>query len=281
MINTLKHLAFELKVELSEIELIINEIDRFYYEKHEIKLDKKGIPKIKNGIIQERVLNPSIARLKTIQKRIHKNILLKLPMPDYAFGAIKGRDNISNAKQHQGKKFIFSTDLRKFFPSINHKQVFEMFRSFDFSPSVSRCLTKLTTYRGKLPQGAPTSPISANLVFIKTGKELSKFAKEYGLTFTSFVDDLTFSAPVDFKLEAHRIIEIVLSDGFKISHDKTYYKTKNPVVTGVVVKNNNLDLTETYKIKLRETTGKSEEQIKGLILYANRVKSQKKIKLKS
>ena len=70
MIYTIKHLAFELKVEHSEIELIINNIDKFYYEKVEIKEDKFGKPKLKNGIIQKRVLNPSIGRLKMIQKRI-------------------------------------------------------------------------------------------------------------------------------------------------------------------------------------------------------------------
>ena len=77
MINTLTHLAFELKFALSEIENIINNIDKFYYEKVEIKLDKFGNPKLKNGVIQKRVLNPSITRLKLLQKSIQKNILLK------------------------------------------------------------------------------------------------------------------------------------------------------------------------------------------------------------
>lgn len=199
MIKTSKHLAFELKVELSEIDHILNNIDSFYYQKETIKKNEKDEPKIKNGVVQKRVLNPSIKRLKIIQKRLQSNILQKLEIPEYAFGAIKGKDNISNAKKHQGKKYIFTTDLTNFFPSISHKQVFEMFVWFDFSPTVARYLTKLTTYKGKLPQGAPTSPIVANLVFVKTGKRLQEFAALNNLTFTSFVDDLTLSSPTDLE----------------------------------------------------------------------------------
>ncbi|MEO7922150.1 MAG: reverse transcriptase family protein [Chitinophagaceae bacterium] len=273
MINTKSHLAYIIKVREIEIESIINSIDKHYYEKVELKADKDGTPKLdKNGIQKKRILHPSINRLKQIQKRILKEILSKLEIPDYAYGAIKKRDNVKNARKHQGKKYIFTTDLKDFFPSIKNRQVFEMFRSFNFSPTVSRLLTQLTTYKGKLPQGTPTSPALANLVFIKTGKKLQEFAAENKLTFTSFIDDLTFSAPIDFKTKANFIIDTLQKDGFRISHSKTNYKTKNPTVTGIVVKNNNLAITPSYKIKILDISGKTEEQIRGLNLYADRVK---------
>jgi RNA-directed DNA polymerase len=272
MINTPKHLAYVLKVAQNEFVPITSSIDNFYYEKEEIKTDKNGQPKLdKNGLPRKRILNPSISRLKQIQKRIQRNILLKLELPDYAYGAVKGRDNVKNAKRHQGKKYIFTTDLRDFFPSINNDRVFQMYRSFNFSPTVSHILTKLTTYKGRLPQGAPTSSSIANLVFIKTGKQLEQFALENKITFTSFIDDLTFSAPFDFKDSARYIIDTIQKDGFRISHNKTNYKTKNPLVTGVLVKNNSLDLPDSFKIKLKEVEGKTPEQIKGLQLYAEKV----------
>lgn len=263
-VSTLNHLAFVLKVEQQEIKTIIDNIDKFYYEQEKIKISKQGK-------IKRRVLNPSVKRLKVIQKRIQKNIFSELQLPDYAYGAVTGRDNVMNAKKHQGKKYNFTTDLKKFFPSISHKKVFEMYRSFNFSPTVSRVLTQLTTYKGKLPQGAPTSPTISNLVFIKTGKKLQQFATENKLTFTTFIDDLTFSAPFDFKEKAPLIIDTIQADGFRISHDKTNYKTKNPLVTGVVVKNNNLALPDSFKIKLQNLDGKTEEQKRGLELYANKV----------
>lgn len=276
MIRTKKHLAFELKVEVTEIDHIIDNIDSFYYQKDIVKYKEDGQPKTKNGVVQKRVLNPSIKRLKVIQKRLQRNILQKLGIPEYAYGAIRGKDNISNAKRHQGKKYVFTTDLTNFFPSVSNKQVFEMFVSFDFSPTVSRYLTQLTTFRGKLPQGAPTSPIVANLVFVKIGKNLQAFAAMNNLTFTSFVDDLTFSSPVDFKEKTEQILDIVKTDGFKISHKKTNYKSKLPIVTGIIVKNNNLDLPSEYKSKLTDSATQSKERLEGLKRYYERVRTSRK-----
>jgi RNA-directed DNA polymerase len=272
MINTLSHLAFVLKVQETELLGIIANIDEFYYEKVDIKKNKNGTPKLdKNGRQKKRILHPSINRLKVIQKRILKNILTNLELPDYAYGAVKGRDNIKNARRHQGKKYNFTTDLKDFFPSIRNPQVFQMFRSFGFSPTVCRTLTQLTTYKGKIPQGAPTSPALSNLVFIKTGKNLQQFATTHGLTFTAFIDDLTFSSPVDFKYITQSIIGMIQLDGYRISHSKTNYKTRNPMVTGVIVKNNNLGLSSEIKAKLFEKENKTFEQVKGLQMYADRI----------
>ena len=151
--------------------------------------------------------------------------------------------------------------------------VFKMFRSLGYSPTVSRYLTKLTTYKGRLPQGAPTSPLIANLVFVKTGEKLNTLSKKQNLTFTSFIDDLTFSSPTDFKEIVPLIIEAIQEDGFRISHKKTNYKTKNPIVTGVVVKNNKLDLSTEFMSKHLLTEGKTEAQIKGLKQYVDRVQN--------
>ena len=272
MISTLKHLAYTLKVRTTKLEKVILHIDEYYYEKKELKLDNKGNVLLdKSGNEKFRILNPSIKQLKTIQKRIRINILSKLHIPDYAFGGIKGRDNIKNAKCHQGKKYVFTTDLKNFYPTFRNERVFEMFRSFHFSPTVAKVLTQLTTYKGRLPQGAPTSSTIANLVFIKTGKKLQLFSIENKLTFTSFVDDLAFSAPYDFKGKIPVLLETIKSDCYSISHKKTNYKTKNPIVTNLVVKNNKLELPNSFKVKLVNTEGYSQAQINGLKLYQERV----------
>ena len=44
------------------------------------------------------------------------------------------------------------------------------------------------------------------------------------------------------------------------------------MVTGVIIKNNHLALSETFKNKLNDTSGKSEEQIRGLNQYADKVR---------
>ncbi|HMK05981.1 MAG TPA: hypothetical protein VK476_00520, partial [Flavobacterium sp.] len=102
-----------MKIRQSELETIIAEIDEHYREKIEIKCDKLGSPKLdKYGRPQQRVLYPSKKRLKQIQRLILKNVLAEIKLPEYAFGSIKGKDNVRNARKHVGKKFIFTTDLK-------------------------------------------------------------------------------------------------------------------------------------------------------------------------
>lgn len=270
MINTPKHLAYILKVDLKEIESILKDVDKYYREKIIVKTDKFGKPKLdKKGNPKQRIINPSINRLKVIQKRIQKNILLKLHMPDYAYGAVKGRDNVSNAKKHQGKKYKFTTDLKDFFPSITNKEVYEMFVGEEFSHEVSSLLTKFTTYKGKIPQGAPTSSTLANLVFRKTGDILDVFSKENGLTFTSFVDDMTFSSPKDFKKLVPNILDIITAD-FKISHKKTNY-SRNPNITGLHPMNNHLKLPDSFMEKYRKRDEKTPEQKAGILRYKEKI----------
>jgi len=280
MINTLQHLAYTLKVNITEFDKIINNIDKYYYEDKEPKL-KDGKPKInKKGEIEYRITHPSKGRLKIIQSRINDSILKKIEMPDYAFGAVKGKDNVLNAKFHLGSVYFFSTDLKNFYPSIRHQKVFDFYRKHRFSPIVSSTLTKLTTYKGKLPQGIPTSSYLANLIFECTGNKLNDLAKQKNLRFTTYVDDVVISATTDLKYLIPTFLDIIKSDGYLISHKKTTYKTKNPEVTGIVLKASNLALANKTKAKLLDPMV-SEASKKGQINYIEKIKKENKRKRKN
>ena len=114
-IKTVKHLAYILKLQAEELLQLSNSVDNFYYTKNEPKLDKDNNPKFKNGVQLFRTLNPSIDKLKIVQSKIQKNIISKIELPDYAYGAVKGRDNVKNALRHRGKKYNFTTDLSNYF----------------------------------------------------------------------------------------------------------------------------------------------------------------------
>jgi len=269
-----------LHISQKELDHLLENIDKFYYLISNPKLDKKGIQLIdKKGKPRTRDLYPSLRLMKTVQKRIHVQLLKTIKLPDYAFGGVAKRDNILNAKMHQGNKFFFNTDLRNFYPGITHQQVFEMFVKRNFSPTASRILTKLTTYKGMLPQGTPTSPYLANLVFVSAGMELEELATKNGFTFTTFVDDITISSKTDFKPFVKDILAIITSKGFKISHNKTFYQTKQPKVTNVIVNNNNIRLSEAYKKKIDGFEDKETPQAKGTINYYKRVHKISKIKV--
>lgn len=282
MISTLKHLAYTLKTDINVLQNIILNIDAYYYSFKKEKINKDtGEPLLeKDGKVKTREINATKKELKQVQKRIYKLLITSIKLPDYAFGGIPKHDNISNAKYHQGNKYVFTTDLKSFFPSISHTQVFSILIKYGFSPSVSRILTQLITYKYQVPQGVPTSTFIANLVFKKTGDKILDFAQQNNIKFSIFVDDITLSSKVDFKDKIPHILNILKNDGYKISYQKTFYKTKNPIITGVVCQNNLIKLpNNTYK-RLKRYQLKQQidstfsDKYNGLKLYKDRIKEK-------
>lgn len=286
MITTIKHLCYVLGTDINTIEYVIDNIDDFYisWEKKEIDKDTNQ-PILINGKPKFRQLNSTNKELKRIQKRIYRFLLSNTELPDYAYGGVPKRDNVLNAKQHQGNKYIFTTDLKSYFSSISHKQVFTLFLELGCTPTIARLLTKLTTYKYQLPQGVPTSTLLANLTFKKVGDTIASFCEQHDIIFTSFVDDLTFSSKKCFKKKTNTILDILKQGGYSISHRKTFYKTKNPIITGVVCQNNKLKLEHHYYKRIsrykaiKEAFPEDEKLIKkydGLLRYRRKVETSNK-----
>ncbi|MBR2219193.1 MAG: RNA-directed DNA polymerase [Alistipes sp.] len=282
MISNPKSLCRAIGIKYGEIATILADINAYYYEYEKKKRDKKGELKYtKFGTPEVRVINPSIRALKIVQKKICGLLNSKITPAPYAFGSTKGRSCVMNARFHQGNKYIFQTDLRGFFPSITREEVYRMFMLFGFSPDVASILTRLTTYKGHIPQGAPTSSLVANLVFTKTGDILADYCKQHGLKFSTYVDDMTISGPSDFQELIPEILDIIRQDGYTISHTKTTYRTNHPEITGAKVGNNYIDITDKLKAKIANPQGKSEAQIAGEQNYRDLVYRANNATLKS
>jgi RNA-directed DNA polymerase len=271
MIKKPDRLAYLLNSDLTELNYLLENIDRYYYEKKELKLNYDGSPRLNKGQPQYRIMNPSKGRFKQVQTRIKNKIFPKFTFPVNVQGSIKEKDNITNAKIHKGKKYHLCTDLSNFYPSVTSNLVYEMFIALSFSPDVSRLLTKLTTYTYILPQGTPTSPYIANLVFIPFDEILIKKCEENNIYYSRYVDDLTFSSQSDFKGMIDSLLKIIHQSPFKINHKKTFYKIGKTVITGIVTKNNVLDARDDQKQKLKNEN-LTELQKKSLKNYIDRVK---------
>ena len=247
MIRSKKHIAQLLKIKYKDLVALLDNTDNYYYEKKIEKKDENGKTKInEKGEIEYRVLYPSKDLLKDKQDLIKKRVLDNLELPKFVHGGVKGRSNISNAMIHKGNKYFFQTDIKKFFPSIRHYQVYDMFIRNEFSPDVAKILTRLTTHNGRLPQGTPTSPGLSNLVFCLVDKEIAEFCSLHNLTFTRFVDDIAISSKKCFREKSSSIIEIITEAGYTISRKKTYYKIGPTDITGVSVHNNFLTTTKEF-----------------------------------
>ena len=262
----------------SEIMNLLTSIDKNYKEWWEAKEDKTGKAKTYlDGTFKTRTFRNPSQLLKAIQKRIKINIIDKFPLPNCVHGGVKKRSNITNAKAHQGNKYLFETDLQEFYPNISMTRVYETFINLGYSTHISHWLTTLTTRKNELPQGSPTSTGISNLVFIKTDYKLLKLCKTNNIIYTRYIDDLTFSSQQDFGNIVNEVLDTVSGDNFKISRRKTNYSGEQ-TVTGIKVLPNKIDAPQIIldKAKIETDTGST---VKPYTNYVNNIrKTNKKLK---
>jgi len=265
-----------------EVEGIFGKVDSFYTEKKEEKIDgRTGEPRRdQDGNIIYRTLYPCKGRLRKIQENLQKHVLGIIKYPTYVQGGVKRRSYATNARMHLGKKYKMHTDIRNFFPSISNEMVFQVLIKQGFYPSVAHYITKLTTYKGQVPQGTKTATSLANLVFFHLAdQQINDLCKKNNITYTRFVDDIFCSSQADFKSLIPEILALITEPGFKISHNKTGYGTSPVIITGVLTKNNVLDVPGNWEQKLNDPN-RSEKSRQGLVNHRNYVKKVSKRKKK-
>ena len=113
-------------------------------------------------------------------------------------------------------------------------------------------LVQLVTRRGRLPQGAPTSPHLANLVARRLDQRLVELSERLGWTYTRYADDLSFSGDTDPGELLPRVEAIVLDEQFRLARQKTRVRSRHQrqVVTGLVV-NDRVRLPKPQRRRLR------------------------------
>jgi len=270
--QSVERFCYKIGVPRKLIEGITGDIEDYYKEWKRPKTHNDGSQKIKNGVVQYRVINPSKSDLKWIQKRICNRILSKFVYPINIQGGLKKRDNIQNAKLHLGKKYHLCTDLSDFFPTVTYKAVYDRLYEIGFSPDVSRSITLLCTYDYRVPQGVSPSTYLANLVFYPIDLMLIDSCNSLDLFYTRFVDDIAISGNFDFKDKTEEILKIVHNSPYKINHSKTFYRAGKAEITGIIVSNNVLNPKEIIDLKISDSDLKSEAR-ESLKRYKKRIKA--------
>lgn len=177
---------------------------------------------------------------------------------DYVMGFTEGRSVVTNANIHKGQNYVFNIDLKDFFPSIEQPRVWKrlQLKPFNFPAQVASLLAGLCSMREireeddgsqkayyVLPQGAPTSPIITNMICDNLDRRLAGLAKRFGLRYSRYADDITFSSmhyvyqeTGIFRKELERIIT---DQGFKINTNKTRLQKRGSrqEVTGIIISN--------------------------------------------
>lgn len=218
------------------------------------------VPK-KNG--GTRRINAPADDLKSIQLKLsdalaeyQKHLWNKKGIsPNIAHAFIKEKSIFSNAKVHRNKRYVLNIDLTDFFDSFHFGRVrgfFNKNNDFQLPIEVATVIAQLTCYNGKLPQGAPSSPIITNLICNILDMRLLKIAKKYRVDYTRYADDMTFSTNDRNFLDNYNeffyeINKEVTHAGFSINDSKTrlQYRNSRQEVTGLTV-NKKLNIDYRY-----------------------------------
>jgi RNA-directed DNA polymerase len=176
--------------------------------------------------------------LKVVQRWILLNILYRRPLPALVTGFTPGRGLLANASFHLGQRYLVKIDIQDFFPSIRFGQVENVYRDFGFPGRVVTLLTKLSLLDGVLPQGAPTSPCLANLVFLPCDREILALADRHRVAYSRYADDLTFSSADPIRAEfVNAAVKVIEDRSFRINRRKLRFSGPGQrlMTTGMVV----------------------------------------------
>ena len=175
--------------------------------------------------------------LKREQYKILKILkTYNFPIHESASGFCDGKSIITNAQCHINKECLLCIDLKDFFDTFTDNVIFNYLknRKIKHAKYISRVLTR----KGRLVQGAPSSPYITNLLFNRHDKKLNSIAKHNNLMYTRYADDMTFSGKYeDIKKCKKEIFNYIINNGFNISWEKVelQFSNKRQKVTGIVV----------------------------------------------
>ena len=222
------------------------------------------IIKKKNG--GNRYISVPNNKLKKIQRKLANVLNCVYKVKPAAHGFVISRNIVTNAKNHVRRKYVFNMDLENFFDQIHFGRVRGMLMNppYDIGPEAALVIAQIACYKGKLPQGAPTSPILTNMICASLDTQFTRLAKKHNLYYSRYADDITFSSyKEEFPKEivytdsegvhiGKEIQEILAKNSFNANQDKTrvFDYRKRQEVTGLVV-NKFVNIRRNYVKKIR------------------------------
>lgn len=263
----IKEMFLELKTREDVADLLGIEDKSLRYFLYAIKPDNlysEFTIKKKNG--SDRHINAPDKRLKNIQRKMAHILNCVYKVKPAAHGFVIDKNIVTNARNHVKRRYVFNIDLENFFEQIHFGRVRGMLMSppYNIGAEAALVIAQIACYKGKLPQGAPTSPILTNMVCSPLDTQLTKLAKKYNLHYTRYADDISFSSYRDelptgivYTDEegihiGKELREILSKNSFAVNASKTRISDyrKHQEVTGLVV-NQFVNIRRGYIKKIR------------------------------
>ena len=233
-----------------------------------------------------RIIHAPAKGLLEIQKSLNLILHCVFDAHPSSYGFIPGKSIRDNAALHSSNYYVYNIDLKDFFFSIDQARVWKCFQlppfmlgkkadlfsgdqqNLEIVNMISAlCCTEIQTMqqtdstfavvkKNVVPQGAPTSPIVTNIVCQRLDFLLTATAKRFGLKYSRYADDITFSSLHNvYQTDSAFIAEIeriIREQGFRINRCKTRLQKQHQrqSVTGLVV-NKDVNVPRDYIKKLR------------------------------
>lgn len=173
--------------------------------------------KIKKKSGGERTISAPIKGLKEFQKAMAIILQCVFSPHEAATGFVWGKSIVDNAKPHIRQNYVYNLDLKDFFPSVDKSRVWGRLLVAPFNLQSSAERKKIANMiaaivctgmeverlvdgawikvnKSVLPQGAPTSPVLTNAICERLDIRLNGVARRFGLNYTRYADDITFSS---------------------------------------------------------------------------------------
>lgn len=155
-------------------------------------------------------------------------------------GGMPGSRVLDNVLPHKENELFYMIDLKDAFRNVVYWKMEEKLVTRD--PENKKLLEHfldqyaMMPLRG-LPQGAPCSPYLFNFYLAEMDHELDAYCAEFGITYTRWLDDLTFSYPFSggaLGKKARQTITDIIQEtkGMKVNHAKSrLHRLSNAPVT--------------------------------------------------
>lgn len=317
-ILTLAHLAKRANVSYEALRAIVERSCSDPYKHFRIRKRSGG----------SRTISVPDPLLMQVQRWIATHVLRSIPTHTASYAFSPENSIAKCAFRHRRARWIVKMDVADFFGSVTELQVYRVFKSLGYQPLISFELARICTHEpenskkhllkswqvlwprkkiesyqrehmGRLPQGAPTSPMLSNLIMREIDTKIEAVSCTYGVVYTRYSDDLTFSTRSNLfdRTRAKSLIAdvsvILKASGFFPQRRKCVVVPPGArkIVLGLVVDDVATRLPRKFKSKLRQhlyylkmlgpfehakarqfdTLGGMYRHIRGLIDFANMV----------
>jgi len=217
--------------------------------------------------------------LKDAQERLLCRVFDVIAEPSEIAFAVKGRGHIAAARRHERKLWVACCDIDNFFPSVTAAMVHDLLLAMGCGEDRAAVLARLMTYRGALPQGAPTSSMIANLLLTEIDRRVYEYALRLAVTVTRYVDDFAVSGADRDNVK--RMLSFIAGElrrlGLREKREKrTLVRRDQPQVVHGLTVNNGVAVPKPYRKALdsdvhragqRGCTDKERERLVGRIDY--------------